>query len=119
MSETQQRFQFRLRHLFLIVTGLCVFLAVAVVLPWLAFPFAFIFVVGSAMARISTRSRGLWILGPLFAWLGGLGGIVLTFSLLDALMWATPVWFLILPSLFGVFFGGWYGGWMERKESGI
>ena len=115
MFETRQRFQFRLRDLLLIVTGLCVFLAVAVVLPWLAFPFAFIFVVGSAMARISTRSRGLWILGPLFAWLGGLGGIVLTFLLLGA----TPVWFLILPSMFGVFFGGWLGGWMERKESGI
>ena len=127
MSETQQRFQIRLRHLFLIVTVLCAFLALAVAIPFFAFLLGFVFVVGSAMARISTRSSELWIIGPIFALAGGFIGTVLSILfLIVARVFLTveqtePFEFrgaLILP-LFGVFFGGWYGRWWERKESGI
>ena len=75
MSDTRQRFRFRLRHLFLTVTGLCALLA-SFVFSEQAFLHVLVFVVSSAMARISTRRWALWIVGPIFALMGGLIGIM-------------------------------------------
>jgi hypothetical protein len=80
MSNAHQRFQFRLRHLFLIVTLLCVFLAVSIVFPGLAFVLALVVVVGSAMASVSTKSPHRWIVGPIFALAGGFGCFLLGMS---------------------------------------
>ena len=82
-----------------------------VVHPGLAFLLTLIFVVGSAMARISIKSRSLWIVGPSFAFIGGFCVLMFEHSLTR--------WQIIFGLMFGIVIGGWFGGWMERKESGI
>jgi hypothetical protein len=113
MSETRQPIQFRLRHVLLIVTLLCMFLALCVIHPMLAIIVFTVAFVGGGMACISTRSPRRWIVGPIFGLyfgvLGMLLGILLTFG-------PNPIGGPLL-AIAGVCFGGWFAGRLERKHS--